>query len=153
MLKNLFFHTYYQSTASITSFILGSCFYTYLAKSMILNFNQVIRKFPAFLAGYFCLSMIVSIIYCYILGPIKNPRAHKAIEFSIKFVSITLIYIGFSSKWHFAAFMFLHFSALTVINSGISQLLKKGTFCTLKLVSCFFFLLCFILFSAVFTHD
>ena len=128
------------------TFMMGTYLYANLARSMFFNLNYVIEKCPAFLVGYFGFFVLCSLIFCYVRGPIKNPRAHRAIEFVLKLLSFFLAYISFSNKLYFAVLIFLHFAVIPIYRLGILQYLKKEILCMAKCItywlkrsSCFVF--------------
>lgn len=77
----------------------------FVSKWMYYNFQDLGDSFKLYLFAYFAFSCIISTIFVYSNGPITNPRYINIIEWLLKFVSISFIYMGITNKNIFIAFI------------------------------------------------
>jgi hypothetical protein len=68
----------------------------FMAKIVFNNFRELFEKFQIYIIIYFIASGVISFLFCYYYGPIKNGRAINIISWLLKLTALFLIYCGTS---------------------------------------------------------
>lgn len=87
-----------KKSTAVLALLSGSSFFMFLTRWLYLNFKNLTESFQLYIIAYLAASGILSAAFCYYRGPITNERGINIINFILKFLSLTLIYLGASNN-------------------------------------------------------
>ena len=77
----------------------------FASKWLYNNFHNLNDQFKLYVFVYLILSGVISAIFVYVKGPMKNPKYISIIEWILKFASIMFIFMSFTNMHAFISFL------------------------------------------------
>lgn len=87
-----------KKTTAIFAFATGTSLFIGIANWFYYNTKYAFESFRVYLLAYVAICALISWIYCFYKGPIRNPRAIMTIQYLLQISSLLFIYLGASYK-------------------------------------------------------
>ena len=72
----------------------GWSFTLYLVQYMWKNVQDILENYYPYVLGYFLVAVVISLVVCYIKGPVTNPKIINVIKWTIQMIGLALTFHG-----------------------------------------------------------